>query len=136
MRIALTGLLALALVLGPGWLPCIAFHQKHPASAARSIDPVSSHQGHVHHQHAMVSDDAVSDQDHAATATATEKDRTAVDENACPKCCSACILTSVMPRGPEWTVASAVSRIFFPPPSEQLRGRIVFVDPDIPKFVI
>jgi len=133
MRIFLTGLLTLALVLGPGWLPCISFHQKHPASAAQSIDHMPPHQGHAHHQHAMVNDGAVSGQDQAVAA---DKDRGTVDEDACPKCCGACILTSVMPQAPQWTVAAAVSRIIFTSLNEQLRDRIVFVDPDIPKHAV
>ena len=90
-----------------------------------------AHQGHAHHQHAMVNDGAVSGQ-----AQAADHGRRTVDEDACPKCCGVCILSSVMPQAPQWTVAPAVSRIIFDLPNEQLRGCIVFVDPDIPKHAV
>jgi hypothetical protein len=46
------------------------------------------------------------------------------------------MLTSIIPRGPDWAVAAMVSRIVLAFPGEQLRGHIVFVDPDIPKQIV
>jgi hypothetical protein len=45
------------------------------------------------------------------------------------------MLTSIIPLAPLWTVVTVASRISFAALSEQLRGRIVFVDPDIPKQI-
>jgi hypothetical protein len=53
--------------------------------------------------------------------------------DACQKCCGVYVLTSILPRDPSWIVAPIVSRVSFAFISEQLRGHIVFVDPDIPK---
>ena len=57
-------------------------------------------------------------------------------DHACLKCCGACMLTSVVPLAPQWTVVPVVSRISFASLSEQLRGHTVFVDPDIPKHIL
>jgi hypothetical protein len=144
LRIMLTGLLALALMLGPGWLPCIAFHQQHRVAASLPMDHMASnhmvsdhmasHQGDAYHQHMMANDDVASDKDHAVMA-GDNKGRATSNEPACPECCGVCTLTSAMPPGTYWTVAPMVSRIFFASLSEQLRGHIIFVDPDIPKHV-
>lgn len=57
-------------------------------------------------------------------------------DHACPKCCGACMLTSVIPLTPDWTVVPVVSRVTFAALSEQLGGHTVFVDPDIPKIIV
>jgi hypothetical protein len=119
MRIVIAGLLAFALLIGPGWQPCIALQQNHHTSVP-TMD-AALHQGHAHHH--MVTDQTA----------ATGKDREAGREDVCQKCCAACIPTSILPRGPESLWAPAVSRISFAPPDARLRGRFVFVDPDIPK---
>ena len=81
----------------------------------------------------MSGDDVVSGQDHA---TMGDKGPATGNEPLCPKCCGVCFLTSAMPAGTDWTVAPVVSRISFVSPSEQIRGHIVVVDPDIPKRVV
>jgi hypothetical protein len=135
VRIIAAGLVTLALVIGPGWQRCAAFHQGRPASAAPGIEMAL--QGHAHHRHTdhghtSANDDGAPD---AGLVTAADKDRTSSNDNGCQKCCAACIPTSPLPRNSEWTWAPAASRIFFDSLSAQLRGRIVFVDPDIPKHV-
>ena len=56
-------------------------------------------------------------------------------DDSCLKSCGVCVLTSILPHDLSWTVAPMVSRVSFVFTSEQLRGRIVLVDPDIPKQI-
>jgi hypothetical protein len=56
-------------------------------------------------------------------------------DDACLKCCGVCALTSILPHDPSWAVVPVVSRVSFAFLNEQLRGHIVFVDPDIPKQI-
>lgn len=56
--------------------------------------------------------------------------------HACLKCCGVCMVTSVIPVGPGPTPAQAVTHVVFALLIEQSRGRIVVVDPDIPKPVV
>lgn len=90
------------------------------------MNHMDSHQGYEHHQHAMAEDDkALGNRDLAKVAKGQPESGHA--------CCGACMLTSVVPLSPDATVAQTVTRVTFSPPVEQLRGRIVFVDPDIPR---
>ena len=133
LRHIVIGLLALALTVGPGWQACATLQRQHSPSAAAPVDHIASHQGHEHHQHAMAQDQG-----------ARVDDPEAIDDNvqqknaddAYLKCCGACMLTSVMPPAPVWSVVRAVSRLSFASRSEQLRGHIVFIDPDIPKPIV
>jgi hypothetical protein len=130
LRHIVIGLLGLALTVGTGWQSCVTLQQQHPSSAAALVDHIASHQSHEHHQHAMA-------QDHEARVDDPE----AIDDNvqqksadhAWLKCCGACMQTSVMPLAPAWIVVLAASRLSFASRNEQLRGLIVFIDPDIPK---
>lgn len=56
--------------------------------------------------------------------------------HACVKCCGVCMVTSVIPVGPGSTPAQSVTHVMFALLIEQSRGRIVVVDPDIPKPVV
>jgi len=133
LRHTLIGLLGLALTVGTGWQSCVTLQQRHPSSAAALVDHIASHQSHEHHQHAMA-------QDHGARIDGPEAIEDYVQQksadHACLKCCGACMQTSVMPLAPAWTVVLAVSRLTFASRSEQLRGHIVFIDPDIPKPIV
>jgi hypothetical protein len=135
LRIVVTGLLALAFALGPGWTPCIALPQGHAASIAShddvSHDEMTSHRSHSHHSHMAAADDHASAASHAAIPA---KDRESGHEDACLKCCAACIPTSILPRS-EMVWAPAGSRVVFAALIARAPGRVVFVDPDIPKHV-
>jgi hypothetical protein len=79
--------------------------------------------GHMAHKHSVADESKLGGQPEGT-------------DNACAKCCGMCVLTSVLPHDPSWVVAPMVSRISFAFISEQLRGRIVFVEPDIPKRIV
>jgi hypothetical protein len=130
LRIIVTGLLALAFAFGPGWTPCIAFHQSRAAAVA-SPDEMVSHRSHGHHAH-MAADDHLASA--APRAAIPDKERGSGHEDACLKCCAACIPTIVLPRGDVmWTPTG--SRAVFASLKAEAPGRIVFVDPDIPKRI-
>ena len=131
LRHIVIGLLALALMVGTGWQSCVTLQQQHPSSAAALVDQIALHQSHEYHQHAMAQDAGA----RVDNPEAIDDDVQSADD-ACLKCCGACMLTSVMPPAPAWTVVLAVSRLTFAPLSEQLRGHIVFIDPDIPKPIV
>jgi len=95
---------------------------------------MASHEGHQHHQHAITHYQDESGYSHAASVA--HKNQPTGDAHACLKCCGICVLTSVIPRGPDWAVGAIASRIVLASPGEQLRGHIVFVDPDIPKQIV
>jgi hypothetical protein len=131
LRHTVVGLLALALAIGSGWQPCATLQQQ---VATAPIDHMASHQSHEHYRHAMAHD-----HDHDALGNnylVTDKAQPKSADDACQKCCGACMVTSIMPLGPEWTVIPVVSRVSFASLSEQLRGHIVLVDPDIPKHIV
>ena len=118
----ITGLLALALVIGPGWQPCVASHQTGSLVAATEAKP-ASHHDHADHRHSP---------DHTGVAQPPHKSGDTGDNAACQKCCAACIPASILPRDAVvWTPEG--SRATFVSPSERSAGQIVLVDPDIPK---
>ena len=128
VRNMLTGLLALALALGTGWGSCVTLEQRLQETFAPTTDHMTSHQGHKH----SIADIRVSDgKAHAVSTEGMGEPESTHD--GCLKCCGICVLTSVLPRDPLWIVAPAVSRFSFALIDDQLRGRIVLVDPDIPK---
>jgi hypothetical protein len=131
LRHLVIGLLSVALVVGTGRQSCATLQQQQPSFATAQFDRMASHQSHEHYRHAMAHDRALP----VDMATADKGQPNSAD-HACPKCCGACMLTSVMPFPPDWTVAPAVSRVTFAALSEQLRGHTVFVDPDIPKLIV
>ena len=133
LRHIVIGLLALALTVGTGWQACVTLQQQHPSSAAALVDHIASHQSHEHHQHAMAQDQGARVDDPEAIDDNVQQKNA---EDACLKCCGACMLTSVMPLAPAWTVILAFSHLTFAPLSQQLRGHIVFIDPDIPKPIV
>jgi hypothetical protein len=128
LRIIVTGLLALALAVGPGWKPCLAFQHR---VADEALGALVSHHGHAYRPHEIAADHIVSA---VSDTTRTDKERDCGDENICVKCCAACILTSILPRS---VVISAPTelRVVFVWLNARAPGRIVFVDPDIPKSV-
>jgi len=133
VRHLLVSLLTLALTVGTGRQSCATLQQQH-SFAAGSIDLAASHQGHDHHQHAVVYGDHGLGGDRNLL-LANKGEPTSVS-HACLKCCGACMLISILPPSPGWTLALAVTHVSFASCSEQLRGHIVFVDPDIPKQIV
>lgn len=128
LRHIAVGLVALALAFGTGWQSCATLQQ--PSSTVAAMpDEMASHHAMGHHDHM-----ASAGQDAAQADTSNDVQSNA-DSHACLKCCAACMMGNAASVNPEWTVARAMSRVLFPPPDEQLRGHIVFVDPDIPKPV-
>lgn len=129
-RHLLVGLLALALTVGTGWQSCATLQQHSPPISA--MDQMASHvEGH---QHAIVHDHDGTSNDHVVSVA--HQNQPAGDAHACLKCCGLCMLTSVIPRGPDWAVAAMASCMVLALPGEQLQGHIVFVDPDIPKQIV
>ena len=100
-----------------------------PQTVAAMPDEMASHHAMGHHDHM-----ASAGQDAAQADTSNDVQSNA-DSHACLKCCAACMMGNTASVNPEWTVARAMSRVLFPSPDEQLRGHIVFIDPDIPKPV-
>ena len=133
LRHIVIGLLALALTVGPGRQACATLQQQHSPSAAAPVDHIASHQSPEHHQHAMAQDPGARVDDPEAIDDHVSQENA---DHACLKCCSACMQTSVMPLAPAWTVVLAASRLSFALRNEQLRGHIVFIDPDIPKPIV
>jgi hypothetical protein len=131
-RHLLVCLLALALTVGTGWQSCATLQHLSPIAP---MDQMASHaDAHQHHHHMSAQRDDGLGGDHAASVA--HENQPASDAHACLKCCGICMLTSVSPRTPDWAVAAIPSRIDFAFPGEQLRGHIVFVDPDIPKQIV
>ena len=123
VRNVLTGLLALVLTFGTGWGSCVTLEHRLQKTAAHTTDHVTSHSGHEHL--------TAKGKAHALSTEGAGKPESTDD--ACLKCCGICVLTSILPHDPSWIVAPIASRVSFALTSQQLRGRIVFVDPDIPK---
>jgi hypothetical protein len=131
LRHMMVSLLTLALSIGTGWQSS-ARMQENPASPSAALaSHTDLHQGGGHHQHAMSNSEALGE---LLLAMAVNGQPESV--HACMKCCGACMLTSVIPVGPGSTVAQAITRITFASLIEQLRGRVVVVDPDIPKHIV
>jgi hypothetical protein len=126
LRNMLTGSLALALTFGTGWAPYALDQQRHVTVVAT----MTPHQGH---EHSMAHDYDLLGKVHAVSTKETGQLESTDD--ACLKCCGVCVLTSILPHHLSWIVAPMVSRVSFAFKSEQLRGRIVLVDPDIPKQI-
>src|SRR6478672_5080811 len=126
-RHLLMGLLVLALTAGTGWQSCAKL-QHQPSSPVAPVDRMASHEGHQHHRLAIA--DNHDDNDAVSVA---HKDQPTRDAHGCPKCCGICMLASVIPEAPDWTLAAMISRRFLVLPGVPLRGHIVFVDPEIPK---
>jgi hypothetical protein len=130
VRNMLTGLLALALTFGTGWGSCVTLEQRLQRTVAPTTGQLTSHRGH---EHSIANDgELVGKAQAVLTDGVGEPEST---DDACLKCCGVCVLTSILPRAPSWIVAPMVSRVSFAFTSEQLRGRIVLVDPDIPKQI-
>jgi hypothetical protein len=127
LRKVLTVLLAFALASATGWASC-ASDQHRPTMP---VPTIGSHHGH---EHAMAHDRHPPDTVHASSVNETGEPESS--DHACPKCCGVCVMASSLPNPPSSIVAPAVSRALFVIQSEQLRGRIVLVDPDIPKQVV
>ena len=130
LRIIVTGLLALAFAVGPGWTPCLAFHQA-MGVASEPTSALGSHQNHAHHMHEMATDHLASA---AGDRTTTDKERDRGGDNVCMKCCAACMATSVLPRSAAISAPTG-SRAVFVSLNARVPARFVFVDPDIPKRV-
>jgi hypothetical protein len=130
MRNMLTGLLALALTFGTGWGSCVTLEKHLQRTAAPATGHMTSHRGH---EHSMANDRELVGKTHAVPTEGMGAPESTDD--ACLKCCGVCVLTSTLPNGPSWIVAPVVSRLSFAFTSEQMRGRTVFVDPDIPKHI-
>jgi hypothetical protein len=130
MRNMLTGLLALALTFGTGWGSCVTLEQQRHTTVAPSTGHMASHRGH---EHSIANDRELVGKVHAVSTKETGQLESTDD--ACLKCCGVCVLTSILPHDLSWTVAPMVSRVSFVFTSEQLRGRVVLVDPDIPKQI-
>ena len=129
MRHLIVGFLTLALTVGAGWQSCAAITELLPATPHAHIAP----HGFEHHECMHAHDRGLPHHDHSAAIP--ENSRTNSDKHVCLKCCGACMFTTVLPLGPEWTVVINASHISFIPANEQLRGHTVFVDPEIPKPV-
>jgi hypothetical protein len=130
VRQMLSGLLALALTLGTGWASCVTLEQQRQGTVAPTIGHMTPHLGHEHsiaHNHKLLGKSRVVSIEDTGQPESTD--------DACLKCCGVCVLTSILPHDPSWIVAPVVSRVSFAFISEQLRGRIVLVDPDIPKQI-
>ena len=128
LRNMITGLVALALALGTGWSSCVTLEQPFQAAAV-AMEHLTSHQGHMHssaHGH-----DAVGKTDMAAVKGAIKQEGR---HDICLKCCGICVQTTVLKYDPFSISLPVGSRISFAYSSEQLRGSVVFVDPDIPKL--
>jgi hypothetical protein len=130
VRNMLTGLLALALTFGTGWGSCVTLEQRLQRTVAPTTGHMTSHGGH---EHSIAVDRELVGKAHVVLTEGVGQRES--NDDACPKCCGVCVLTSILPRAPLWIVALVVSRVSFAFTSEQLRGRIVLVDPDIPKQV-
>lgn len=131
VRNMLTCLLVLGLTFGTGWASCAPLQQQRHADASSPDGHLPPHQGHEHsitHDHEPPGD--------AHLVSSADPGQPESADHACLKCCGACMLTSVIPLAALWTVVTVASRISFAALSEQLRGRIVFVDPDIPKQTV
>jgi hypothetical protein len=131
LRHTVIGLLALALSIGTGWQSCAMMLESSASPRAALGNQTDLHIGHEHHQHAMTDNDALDNRELAKTFEGQPE-----SGHACIKCCGACMLTSIIPVGPDSTPAQVVSHIAFASLIEQLRGRIVVVDPDIPKHIV
>jgi hypothetical protein len=121
LRHFVIGLLSIALMVGTGWQSCATVQPQHPSSATRQLDQIASHQSHEHHQHAMAQD-----RPPPVDMASADNGQPESADHACLKCCGACMLTSLMPLAPGWTVVPVASRVTFAALSEQLRGHIVF----------
>ena len=131
LRHMVLGLLALALVMGPGWQSCATAHESLEPQSAAPANQAGLHRGHERHQHAMAANDAPGDHGLAKAAKGQPH-----GGHACIKCCGACTLTSVLPIWPGWAAAQAITRVTFALLIEQSCGRVVVVDPDIPKSIV
>ena len=128
-RNMLIGLLALALTFGTGWGSCVTLEHLQ-RTVAPTTGQMTSHRGH---EHSIANDRELVGKVHAVSTKETDQPESTDD--ACLKCCGVCVLTSILPHDLSWTVAPMVSRVSFVFTSEQLRGRVVLVDPDIPKQI-
>jgi hypothetical protein len=122
-------LLTLTLAIGTGWQSCVAMQET--SSTGSLPNHADLAQGHEHHQHAMAANEAPNDRAQAEAIKGQPDSR-----QGCIKCCAACMLTSVIPVGPGSTPAQTVTHVTFASLIEQSRGRVVVVDPDIPKHIV
>lgn len=129
LRHIAVGLVTLALTVGTGWQSCATMQQ--PSSiVASTTDDMASHQAMGHHDH------MTSAGQNDAQAAASNDLQSDTGSHACLKCCAACMLGNAAALAPEWTITRVMTRVSFPSRHEQLRGHIVFIDPDIPKSVV
>jgi hypothetical protein len=131
VRNMLVGLLALVLTFGTGWGSCVTLEHRSQKMVVSTTDHMTSHS---RHEHSIANDHEPAGKVHVVLEEGGVGAPDSADD-ACQKCCGVCVLTSVLPHHPSWIVAPVVSRVSFAFTSERLRGRIVFVDPDIPKHI-
>jgi hypothetical protein len=130
VRNMLTGLLALALTFGTGWGSCVTLEQRLQRTVAPTTGHMTSHRGH---EHSITHDRELVGKPHVVLTERVGQPEGADD--ACLKCCGICVLTSILAHDPSWIVLPSVSRVTFAFTSEQLRGHILLIDPDIPKQI-
>jgi hypothetical protein len=108
--------------------------QQQRSSSLAPIDRMASHDGRQHHRHAI--DGNHEGPSYNDAVPVAHNDQPTRDAHGCLKCCGICMLASVIPRAPDWTVAATVSGRVLALPGVPSRGHIVFVDPDIPKQIV
>ncbi|HET7886847.1 MAG TPA: hypothetical protein VFL62_11520 [Bradyrhizobium sp.] len=129
LRFLVTALLVLAFALGPGWTACVASQHGRSVFLA-SPDAATSHRSHDHHAHAAAGHIVLATLD----AVPGKAHQSGHDDGTCLKCCAGCIPISILPPSNVVTVPTG-ARSVFAAIDAQAPGRIVFVDPDIPKRV-
>jgi hypothetical protein len=125
------GLLSVALSIGPGWQSCATSYEGPWVQGGASANHAELHGGPEDHLHSMTDQGPLGE--HPSTSEAKGQPDTG---HGCLKCCGVCMLTSVISVGPGSTPGRTVTHVIFASLIEQSRGRIVLVDPDIPKPVV
>jgi hypothetical protein len=126
-------MLAFALVMsGASWSQCIAAHLASlgPTTASPSTAAQSVTGEHAHHHHQGALPQAAN-----AKAGPSGSGVNFPDDHACQKCCAMCGVTTVLGNSPAMEVTLAEHSILFAPRRDPAAGRVLWLDPEIPKHL-
>lgn len=126
LRCIVVTVLALSLTVGTGWQSCSSLQPK--LTEAFIADAASFHSAMDHHDH-------MASMGHADVQPNSSNQAQHDDGHACLKCCATCMIGSIAILAPDSTIIRVASHLMLRPTDERLHGRVVFVDPDIPKSV-
>jgi len=110
---------------GATWRQCIAEHL--PAATAANAQHSHSAGHHEHHQH--------HDADTAGNQAADDSGPPARANHACLRCCTMCTVSSIVPPSPSPAAIFTMSALLFAVEHDCCSGRIILIDPGIPKRI-